>query len=245
LEESLVNAVYHRSYELREPIEVRVNPDRIEILSYPGSDPSISLKALAGKKVISRRYRNRRIGEFLKELELTEGRGTGIPKIYDALKNNGSPPPRFETDEARTYFLAEILIHPAFLQKARQVSDEVIDQVSDEDIEALRETLGETELRILKLLKQGPKNGPAIADAFGYSVLTGNIRSALAHLQEKGLVELTLPDKPQSKRQQRRITPLGQRLLAARKQINELLGSLIVEEKSYESYCAAKDAPHA
>ena len=67
---------------------MRVNPDRIEILSYPGSDPSISLKALAGKKVISRRYRNRRIGEFLKELDLTEGRATGIPKIYDALQSN-------------------------------------------------------------------------------------------------------------------------------------------------------------
>ena len=217
LEESLVNAVYHRSYELREPIEVRVNPDRIEILSYPGSDPSISLKALAGKKVISRRYRNRRIGEFLKELELTEGRGTGIPKIYDALKNNGSPPPRFETDEERTYFLAEILIHPAFLARSPQVSDEVSDQVSDEVIEALHQSLGDTEIRILKFLKQGPTNGPAIAQSFGYSVLTGNIRAALSQLQEKGLVEFTLPDKPQSKKQQRRLTPLALRLLAAQK----------------------------
>jgi len=77
--------------------------------------------------------------------------------------------------------------------------------------------LAETELRILKLLKQGPKNGPAIAQSFGYSVLTGNIRSALFQLQEKGLVEFTLPDKPQSKKQQRRLTPLAQRLLAAQK----------------------------
>jgi len=29
----------------------------------------------------TRRYRNRRIGEFLKELSLTEGRGTGVPKM--------------------------------------------------------------------------------------------------------------------------------------------------------------------
>ena len=27
----------------------------------------------------SRRFRNRRLGEFLKELDLTEGRATGIP----------------------------------------------------------------------------------------------------------------------------------------------------------------------
>jgi len=32
LEESVVNAMYHRSYEIREPVEIRVHPDRIEIL---------------------------------------------------------------------------------------------------------------------------------------------------------------------------------------------------------------------
>lgn len=31
-----------------------------------------------------RRYRNRRIGEFLKELDLTQGRATGIPKSFHA-----------------------------------------------------------------------------------------------------------------------------------------------------------------
>ena len=31
--------------------------------------------------LISKRYRNRRLGEYLKELEMTEGRSTGIPTI--------------------------------------------------------------------------------------------------------------------------------------------------------------------
>ena len=79
VEESLVNAVYHRSYEMREPVEVRVNPDGIEIVSYPGPDASIRIEALNGDKIVARRYRNRRIGEFLKELDLTEGRCTGFP----------------------------------------------------------------------------------------------------------------------------------------------------------------------
>ncbi len=46
IEEAFVNAVYHRSYEIREPIEVRVNLDKIEILNFPGPDPSISADAL-------------------------------------------------------------------------------------------------------------------------------------------------------------------------------------------------------
>jgi ATP-dependent DNA helicase RecG len=41
VEEALVNAVYHRSYEEREPIEVRVRPRRLVVLSFPGPDRSI------------------------------------------------------------------------------------------------------------------------------------------------------------------------------------------------------------
>ena len=112
VEEALVNAVYHRSYEQREPVEVRVNPDGIEMVSYPGPDASIRTEALNGDKIVARRYRNRRIGEFLKELELTEGRCTGIPTIRRAMSENGSPLPRFSTDEGRTYFLVELPVHP-------------------------------------------------------------------------------------------------------------------------------------
>ena len=37
LEEALANAVYHRGYDIREPIEVRVEKDMIEIVSFTRS----------------------------------------------------------------------------------------------------------------------------------------------------------------------------------------------------------------
>ena len=123
IEEALVNAIYHRGYNQREPIEVRVNPGSIEVLSYPGPDSSVRLDALKRERILSRRYRNRRIGEFLKELELTEGRFTGIPKIREAMRRNGSPPPNFETDEERTFFAVELLINPAFLEAHDEAHD--------------------------------------------------------------------------------------------------------------------------
>ena len=91
IEEAIVNAVYHRSYEERNPIEVRINKDRITIVSYPGPDKSIKKSDIDSGQVIARRYRNRRIGDFLKELKLTEGRATGIPKIIKSMKINKSP----------------------------------------------------------------------------------------------------------------------------------------------------------
>ena len=56
----------------------------------------------------SRRYTNRRLGEFLKELDLTEGRATGIPTIQQKLLEKGSSRATIETDEERTYFLIDI-----------------------------------------------------------------------------------------------------------------------------------------
>lgn len=66
---------------------------------------------LRAGRAVSRRYRNRRIGAFLKELDLTEGRSTGISKILQEMAINGSPVPEFEIDEDRTYFLIRLPIH--------------------------------------------------------------------------------------------------------------------------------------
>ena len=115
LEEALANAVYHKAYDVREPIEVRIEEDKIEIVSYPGPIYSVTREQLKDYRVSNRRYRNRRIGEFLKELHLTEGRNTGFKKILDAIKRNGSPLPEFETDKEHSYFISRIFVHPAFI----------------------------------------------------------------------------------------------------------------------------------
>lgn len=110
IEEALSNAVYHKSYEMDKPIEVQLWPDRIEILSFPGPVPPVDAQILKqNKRIVARDYRNRRIGDLLKELHLTEGRGTGFPTIRNAMKENNSPEPVFETDEQSTYFLSVLL----------------------------------------------------------------------------------------------------------------------------------------
>ena len=58
--------------------------------------------------------RNRRIGGFLKELKLAESRGTGVPKIRRHMSESGSPEPRFDFDEAHTYFRVILPVHPRY-----------------------------------------------------------------------------------------------------------------------------------
>ena len=123
IEETLVNAFYHRDYQQREPIEIRIYPNSIVFINHGGPDRSIRLESFNSGRVRSRRYRNRRLGEFLKELELTEGRATGIPTILKTLQNNGSPAPHFHTDDDRTFFEVELFIHPEFAQRLSIVID--------------------------------------------------------------------------------------------------------------------------
>ena len=180
IEEALSNAVYHKGYDVREPIEVRVLPDRIEIVSYPGADRSISMEGLKNYRAASRRYRNRRIGEFLKELRLTEGRNTGFQKIRRALQSNGSPEPLFETDEDRTYFMATIYAHPDFIRQRDGLGEGLNDVLTDE--EQTVETL------ILQLATQKPTITVAdMAVAIGKSKTT--VERAMRHLKEEGRIE--------------------------------------------------------
>ena len=156
IEEGLSNAVYHKGYDEREPIEVRVEKEMIEIISHPGPDRSVTLEGLRTFKVRSRRYRNRRIGEFLKELHLTEGRNTGFKKILDALQKNGSPLPEFETDENHDYFITRVFIHPRFYDEPDGVENVDVNGSQNENVsdtsEQLRNNFGITSEEIQKKL---------------------------------------------------------------------------------------------
>ena len=71
----------------------------------------------------SRRYRNRRLGDFLKELDLTEGRSTGVPTIQTKLAENGSPRAIFETTDDRLTFLVTIPVHEGCSESSERGSE--------------------------------------------------------------------------------------------------------------------------
>lgn len=129
LEEAVVNALYHRSYENPSPNEIRIYKTgidrRIEILSYPGPLPPIDRNALLQLKVVARNYRNIRLGEYLKNLRLAEKYATGIPTIIAALEKNESPAPTLHTDDTRSYFLAVFKIHPDAPKNDSVVENEI------------------------------------------------------------------------------------------------------------------------
>lgn len=122
IEEVLANAVYHKSYRIAEPITVVVTPEAMTISSLPGPERSITDADLAACRMIGLHYRNRRIGDFLKELDLVEGRNTGIPVVVNVMRENGSPPPVFSSPENRDWLSVTLPVNPHFCEIESPIS---------------------------------------------------------------------------------------------------------------------------
>lgn len=186
VEEALCNAVYHKSYQIGEPVTVMVTPQKMEITSLPGPDRTISDDDLRECHLVSRRYRNRRIGDFLKELKLIEGRNTGVPTILRAMQQNGSPKPLFLTDSERSYFTTVLPVHSAFIIEETQAN------LQKSAPEKKRRSLEEIEELILKILsEQGATATAELAALLGYTKVTETLRKAIKELIADGAIAYT------------------------------------------------------
>ena len=171
----------------------------------------------------NRRYRNRRIGECLKVLDLAEGRSTGVPKILRAMRNNGSPALTFETDDDRTWFLVRLPAHPSFPPGAGDTSSE---QDTEQD-----NHLEDNEKSLLSP-HDTPQDTPQVTECVERLIVAVQRETSRARLQaalklrdrrsfidtylkpafEAGLIEMILPDKPTSRNQRYRRTSAGEAL---------------------------------
>lgn len=235
IEEAVVNAVYHKSYERENPVEIQIHKDKIEILSFPNPMPPINQAMLKKQRVVARDYRNRKIAGFLKELKLTEGRGTGLPIIHSSMEENGSPPPIFETDENNAYFLCILPVHPLTnsilgsqndlrgdkdnLLKFNNLIDInfylslSVSELGDQDREGIKERINDTIKTVLNYCIE-PKSNDEIFEKIELYKNTKNHKHHIKPLLEIGWLQQSIPDKPRSKNQKYFTTDLGKKLLA-------------------------------
>ena len=142
-------------------------------------------------------------GEFLKELDLTEGRSTGIPKILKVMAANGSPTPEFESDDDRASFLIRLPVHSRAMG---QGTDETSLQVGT------RLALSYDQVEILKKCAKTA----ALVDLIAVTGRTDRTKfrhQVLNPLIEAGFIEMTIPDKPQSSKQKYQLTAAGRAVL--------------------------------
>ena len=196
LEEALVNAVFHKSYKEPEPVEIRIYVDSIQIINYPGLEKWIDIEKFVSGKVKARKYRNRRIGEMFKDIDLSEKQGTGIPKILRELKKNGSPEPEFDMDEDRTYLNTIIHIRDGFNTDVKEVENDD----SLEHSSGIANMSTKEYARLMEYLKE-PRTRQELQTFCNYGSRDYFRTKVLNPLIEEGIVDLTIPEKPHSPKQ--------------------------------------------
>ena len=148
--------------------------DQIEVISKEDIAKGDMLK--------SRRYRNRRLGDFLKELDLTEGRSTGVPTIQAKLAENGSPRAIFETTDDRLTFLVTIPIHEECSDSSETKTESSGTQLKSSG------TRQKTSDKIIEMIKKDPQiTAPQIAMELGIS--TRGVEKNLRQLRETGTLK--------------------------------------------------------
>ena len=150
---------------------------------------------LKQESITARVYRNSQVGDFLKELHLTEGRATGFTRIHSSMHNNESPKPIFTTDPDRTFFLTTLKAHPS-VQIKSQLTITKYEEFSDR------------EKAILQFCTTPQKR----ADILEHINLKNERKSYIRHilpLIDNGWITMTIPDKPRSTKQRYVLTEMA------------------------------------
>ena len=116
--------------------------------------------------------------------------------------------PVFETDG----FFRTILYRP---ERAGSESRQTSEQGRPESQpESQPESLEE---RVLQLLKDGASSKAEISGRLGQKMVSGHLNKIIRSLLVKGLIEYTIPEKPNSRLQKYEITDSGQKMIDGKK----------------------------
>jgi ATP-dependent DNA helicase RecG len=227
LREAAINALMHADYSRHgAPIRIAFLDDRIEIEN-PGT--LLAGMTLDTMKQGSSRIRNHVIARVFRKLELSRSWGSGISSIFNEADALGLPEPQIMEIGLRirvtVYLAAPISVYRCQAQerqRAAQVKKELkaqdgvrikIDDKAQEYASSGAQddvrVKGQVDAHILAACLLAPLSSAEIATALGHKQLSGNLRKALPRLRDSGLLEYTIPESPNSRLQQYRLTEKG------------------------------------
>lgn len=106
IREAIVNAVMHRSYRQRQPVQIIRYSNRLEI-----RNPGHSLVPDDRLGEPGSFTRNEKIAAVLHETRYAETKGSGIRAMRESLAQANLTPPTFESDRDRDSFVVTFLFH--------------------------------------------------------------------------------------------------------------------------------------
>ena len=200
LREAIINAFCHRDWRDPDNVQVAIFKDRVEIRSPGELYGNLSIEQIMQGNVSRRR--NPLIANLLRRIHLVEAWARGMPKILSNAPNTSFKEfgGLFITSFGRKNSSNELSDKGITMEVTMDESTEVAMEVSAE-IKAFLAVFSGDMSRVELMNKLALKN----AEHFRLHYL----RRAL----EGGLIEMTLPNKPQSRLQKYRLTEAAKKLL--------------------------------
>ncbi len=133
--------------------------------------------------------------------------------LLEAMKRNGSPRPEFQFDEDHSYFMTRLPVHPQARgtgsgERTEQVTPQVAPQVTPQVTPQVEQLVS---------VCDRPLSREELQDRLGLQDRENFRKLYLLPALEAGLVERTIPDKPNSRLQKYCLTKKGTDLLASKR----------------------------
>jgi predicted HTH transcriptional regulator len=205
LREAVINAIVHNDYTREVPPKFEIFADRIEITSACALPEGLTQAEFFEGYSIPR---NKELMRVFKDLEMVEHLGSGLPHITEFY---GPECFRFTDNFLRITFAASRPVH-------EEVETPVAGQVTPESAprpESRPESRLESKLaaKVVLMLNAAAQGKLALARGLGHQSVSGELNKQIRRLLDGGLIELTIPDKPNSRLQQYRLTDKGRSAL--------------------------------
>jgi len=190
LREAIINAFVHNDYTNEVPPKFELFSDRIEITSAGGVPEGLSQQEFFEGYSVPR---NQEIMRIFKDLGLVEHLGSGVPRILESYDKDCFT---FSDNFLRMSF-------PAAEQVTPQVTPQVIPQVTPQVGQLISVIAGEI-------------NRKEIQDKLNLNDRMNFMKNYLKPAIEQGIIEMTIPDKPNSRLQKYRLTEKGMSIKQSR-----------------------------
>jgi len=214
LREAVINALVHADYSQRgAPIRIAFFDDRIEI-----ENPGILLPGMTiddMRQGVSK-IRNHIIARIFRELRLIEQWGSGVRRMFKEAQEQGLPEPEIVEIGMRMRFIVP-LAQPHSVQDKTKGERPGLRPESRPGLrpESQLETRLESLLaaKVLLLLKEQEAGKKQLAGALGHKTVSGELKKQIKRLMAFELIEMTIPNKPNSSLQKYRLTQKGKAYL--------------------------------
>ena len=160
------------------------------------------------------KIRNTVIARVFRELHLIEQWGTGVRRIFAEAKELGLPEPQLIETGMRVRLIIRLL-EPVRIQNTQRQHIEKTSAQVDQRLESRIESRIESPLaaKVLLKLQEQETGKSALAQYLGHKTVSGELHKQIKRLLGMQLIEMTLPDKPNSRLQKYRLTVIGQALI--------------------------------